>query len=95
MRQLQQFSVFQTFKQRQEAMPLAETEDSLLLRVLVQALVIVGIIATDIAAESLTSLWAIPLSIVGAAFSWKRRRKRNIEAKFLIAIGMLVVLVVF
>jgi protein-glutamine gamma-glutamyltransferase len=95
MRQLQQFSVFQTFKQRQEAMPLPETEDSLLLRVLVQALVIVGIIATDIAAESLTSLWAIPLSIVGAAFSWKRRRKRNIEAKFLIAIGMLVVLVVF
>ncbi|MCU0537882.1 MAG: DUF3488 and DUF4129 domain-containing transglutaminase family protein [Hydrococcus sp. Prado102] len=95
MRQLQQFSVFQSFKQRQEAIPIAETEDSLLLRVLVQALVIVGIIATDIAAESLTSLWAIPLSIAGAAFSWKRRRKRNIEAKFLIAIGMLVVLAVF
>jgi transglutaminase-like putative cysteine protease len=95
MRQLQQFPVFQSFKQRQEAIPLTETEDSLLLRVLVQALVIVGIIATDIAAESLTSWWAIPLSIAGAAFSWKRRRKRNIEAKFLIAIGMLIVLVVF
>jgi protein-glutamine gamma-glutamyltransferase len=95
MRQLQQFSIYQSFKQRQEAIPPTEIEDSLLLRVLVQALVIVGIIATDIAAESLTSLWAIPLSIAGAAFSWKRRRERNIEAKFFIAIGMLVVLAVF
>jgi len=34
------------------ATPLAEVEDSLLLRVLVQALVVVGIVATDIAAET-------------------------------------------
>ncbi|NES97234.1 MAG: hypothetical protein F6K32_18765, partial [Desertifilum sp. SIO1I2] len=37
------------------------TEESILLRVLVQALVIVGIIATDLAAETQMSFWAVPL----------------------------------
>jgi transglutaminase-like putative cysteine protease len=76
-------------------MPQPKTEESILLRVLVQALVIVGIIATDIAAEIQMSWWAIPLSIVGAIWSWYRRRKRNVTVKFFLAIGMLVVLVIF
>jgi len=41
------------------ATPLAEVEASLLLRGLVQALV-VGIVATDIAAETQLSYWAVP-----------------------------------
>ena len=71
------------------------TENSILLRVLVQALVIVGIVATDVAAETQTALWAVPLSIAGATWSWHRRDKRNIAVKFLLAIGMLVALASF
>lgn len=70
-------------------------EDSLLLRVLAQSLVLVGIVATDIAAETQMSLWAIPASIAGASWSWHRRRQRNIVTKFLLAIGMLVALAAF
>ncbi len=76
-------------------------ENSIALRVLVQALVVVGIIATDIAAIDVTgawqvtSYWAIPISIVGAAWSWRTRRRRNIPAKFAIAIGMLLTLIFF
>ena len=77
------------------AIPLAEVEDSILLRVLVQALVVVGIIATDIAAETQLSLWAVPLSIMGATWSWYRRRDQNIPVKFCIAIGMLIALGAF
>jgi transglutaminase-like putative cysteine protease len=67
-------------------------EDSVWLRIFVQALVSVGILATDVAALSQNSLWAIPLSILGATWSWYSRRRRNLMAKFGIAIGMLVVL---
>jgi protein-glutamine gamma-glutamyltransferase len=95
MRQLQQLSPFEQFKQRLEALPQPKTEESILLRVLVQSLVIVGIIATDIAAETQMSWWAIPLSIAGSTWSWYRRRKRNVGMKFLLAIGMLLVLAVF
>ena len=70
-------------------MPLPKTEDSISLRVLVQGLVIIGIIAVDVAAGTQMSLWATPLSIVGATWSWYRRRKRNVTVKFLLAIGML------
>ncbi len=78
----------------------AGIEDSILLRVLVQALVIVGITSTDIAAvdiddSAMASFWAIPLSIAGSIWSWRNRRKRNITAKFLIAIGMLLALALF
>ncbi|MBR8830574.1 MAG: hypothetical protein N5P05_003897 [Chroococcopsis gigantea SAG 12.99] len=73
----------------------APTEDSILLRALVQSLVIVGIIATDIATGSQNSLWAIPLSIIGSWWSWRQRKKRNIPTKFALAIGMLTVLAVF
>ncbi len=83
------------FLKRLEELPRPQTEDSILLRVLVQALVIVGIIATDIAAETTLSLWAVPLSIVGAIWSWKHRRDRNITMKFIIAIGMLGAMALF
>ncbi|PMB39888.1 transglutaminase [Fischerella thermalis CCMEE 5330] len=73
----------------------AEVEDSITLRVLVLALVIVGIVATDIAAEAWSSFWAVPLSILGAIWSYYRRRDRNIPVKFCIAIGMLVALGAF
>jgi transglutaminase-like putative cysteine protease len=67
-------------------------EDSLWLRVVVQTLVSVGILATDVAAGSLNSVWAIPLSALGATWSWHNRRRRNLAAKFGIAVGMLGVL---
>ncbi len=78
----------------------AEVEDSVLLRVLVQALVAVGIASVAVAAVGVaqTSLWnlaAIPLSGVGAWVSWQRRRKRNIAMKFAIALGMLIALAAF
>jgi transglutaminase-like putative cysteine protease len=57
--------------------------------------VIVGIIATDIAAETQMSVWAVPLSILGATWSWYRRRHRNIAVKFFLAIGMLIAMGVF
>jgi protein-glutamine gamma-glutamyltransferase len=91
----QQLPFLVQLQQRLAAMPKTETEESILLRVLVQNLVIVGIIATDVAAETQLSWWAIPLSIVGASWSYLRRRQRNIPTKFCIAIAMLVVLVVF
>jgi transglutaminase-like putative cysteine protease len=78
-----------------EAMPPPVVEDSLLLRILVQLLVIVGIVATDVAVEENLNLWAIPVSIVGATWSWYRRRDRNVAVKFCIAIGMLVALFAF
>lgn len=60
-----------------------------------QALVVVGIVATDVAAETQNSFWAMPLSLVGATWSWHNRRQRNIAVKFCIAIGMLVALGAF
>ncbi|MCP6760668.1 MAG: DUF3488 and DUF4129 domain-containing transglutaminase family protein [Fischerella sp. CENA71] len=73
----------------------AEVEDSVTLRVLVLALVVVGVVATDIAAETWSSLWAVPLSILGSIWSYYRRCDRNIPVKFCIAIGMLVALGAF
>jgi transglutaminase-like putative cysteine protease len=87
-------------RQRLVNLPAPEPEDSLPLRVLVQLLVAVGIIATDVAATDSVSfmgisLWAVPLSFAGATWSWFRRRQRNIPVKFLIAIGMLLALALF
>ena len=70
-------------------MPRIPPEDSLLLRILVQAMVSVGIVATDVAAETQMSLWAIPLSIAGATWSWYHRRDRNTGMKFLLALALL------
>ncbi|VXD17793.1 Transglutaminase domain protein [Planktothrix serta PCC 8927] len=80
---------------RIEAAPKPVPEDSLWLRVLVQLLVIAGIVATDVAIEEPLNLWAIPVSILGATWSWFRRRHRNVPIKFCIAIGMLVALAAF
>ncbi len=91
----QQLSFFEQFQQKMASMPLPPTEESIVLRILVQGLVIIGIIATDIAAQTQMSLWAIPLSIAGATWSWYRRKYRNIIIKFFLAIGMLGVLFVF
>ncbi|WP_218079287.1 transglutaminase TgpA family protein [Anthocerotibacter panamensis] len=78
------------------------SEESIPLRTLVQVLVGIGIVATDVAAGAFsnlsalpTSLWAVPLSLVGAVVSWQRRRERNILIKFLLAIAMLAALGVF
>ena len=85
----------QSWWQRIQASSMLEIEESVLFRILTQALVSVGIIATDIAAETNLSLWAVPLSLMGATWSWMRRRERNIPTKFLLAIGMLVALAAF
>ncbi|MCM1983491.1 transglutaminase TgpA family protein [Lyngbya confervoides] len=70
-------------------------EHSWVLRLWVQILVSVGIVATDVAAGSSNSLWAIPLSFAGAGWSWRSRRGPNRVAKIFIAVGMLVVLSLF
>ena len=86
--------------QRIEAAPKPVPEDSILLRVMVQVLVIVGVVAIDVAAGVATdelplTVWAAPLSVVGAIWSWYNRYKRNVPAKFCLAIGMLVALAAF
>ncbi|WP_204102191.1 MULTISPECIES: DUF3488 and DUF4129 domain-containing transglutaminase family protein [Spirulina sp. CCY15215] len=81
--------------ERLQALPKPKTEESISLRILVQILVIIGIVATDIAADATMSAWAIPLSLAGGAYSWYRRKKRNIAMKFIIAMGMLGTLVYF
>lgn len=85
---------------RLEKQPLPEPEESIPLRVLVQVLVTIGMLATDLAAADSAdplriSLWAVPVSALGAAWSWRQRRKRNIPVKFCIAIAMLIALGVF
>jgi transglutaminase-like putative cysteine protease len=72
-----------------------EVEDGISLRVLVLALVIVGVVATDIAAATGFSLWAVPLSIVGVGWSYYHRRSTNVPVKFCIAVGMLIALGAF
>lgn len=95
LRQLRNAPLLGNLRRRLQAVPAPVAEDSILLRVLVQALVIVGIVATDVAGETQLSLWAVPLSIAGATWSWYRRRRPNVPIKFLIAIGMLVALALF
>ncbi|MDB9528175.1 DUF3488 and DUF4129 domain-containing transglutaminase family protein [Oscillatoria sp. CS-180] len=80
--------------------PLRETEDSVLLRTLIQVLVSVGIASLSVAAIGVTqasyfNLLAIPLSAFGGYWSWKSRHRRNIAVKFFIAFGMLTALGVF
>ncbi|GAB4217070.1 MAG: DUF3488 and DUF4129 domain-containing transglutaminase family protein [Synechococcales cyanobacterium] len=67
-------------------------EESIALRLAVQVLVSVGIVATDVAANSWNSLWAVPLGLVGAWWSWRGRFQRPWVLKALLAIAMLVVL---
>lgn len=91
----QPLSSLQRLQQRLRTFPLPETEESIALRVVVQLLVIIGILATDVASETSLYVWAVPLSIVAAGFSWWRRKHRNIGMKFAIALGMLLALLNF
>lgn len=75
--------------------PAKDVEDSLLLRLGVLGMVIVGLVATDVAADTANSLWAVPLSIAGFSWSWWARRQRNVVAKLAIAVGMLTALAIF
>ncbi|MGG6294596.1 transglutaminase TgpA family protein [Leptolyngbya sp. AN02str] len=93
-RRPQEFFSLRAIRQRLAQIPKEPPEESILLRVMVQALVSVGIIAVDVAAADVTdalgiSLWAVPVSAVGAVWSHTRRHKRNIPIKFCIAIAML------
>ncbi|MBC7883522.1 MAG: DUF3488 domain-containing protein [Anaerolineae bacterium] len=92
---LDRSTFWQQVQARIPQMPTIPPEESIALRILVQGMVIVGLIATDVAAETSLSLWTIPLSIVGAVFSWYRRKEKNLPLKFLLAIAMLAALGVF
>ncbi|MBP0021558.1 MAG: DUF3488 domain-containing protein [Cyanobacteria bacterium SBLK] len=92
---LRRFAGITQLWKRLEALPQPKTEESIGLRILVQILVAIGIAATDIAADTTLSTWAIPLSMIGGIYSWYRRKKRNIAIKFIIAMGMLGALVYF
>ncbi len=88
---------FKSLLAKIKALPQPKTEESILLRILVQLMVIVAIVATDVAALNIfwMSTWAIPLSIVGAVVSWRRRKQKNIGIKFMLAIAMVATLVIF
>jgi protein-glutamine gamma-glutamyltransferase len=92
---LKRFPPFRNFQRYIESQPLPEAEESIPLRVMVQLLVFVGIAASDVAASTNNSVWAIPFSAVGASWGWYARHRRNILVKFLIAITMIVMLVIF
>jgi transglutaminase-like putative cysteine protease len=74
---------------------IAGVEDSIPLRVLVQIFVFISIGAVDAVANSNNSVWAIPLSAIGAVWAWYARRKRNVIVKLFIAIAMIAMLVIF
>jgi transglutaminase-like putative cysteine protease len=95
MHSLRRLPGWKYWRREMGAVPAQEVEDSILLRFLVLGLVVVGIVATDIAAETEFSFWAVPVSIVGTFWSWYRRRHSNIPVKFCIAIGMLLALGAF
>ena len=92
---LDKASILAKIQHKMAAMPKTPPEDSLLLRVLVQLMVIVGIIAMDVAAETSLSWWTIPLSIAGATWSWYHRYDRNIGVKFALAFAMVGALAYF
>ena len=92
---LPQTQYLKSIKTRLNSISPPITEESILFRILVQALVIIGIIATDVAGSTTMSFWAIPLSIVGGLWSWYNRKKLNITVKFLIAMGMIGMMLIF
>ncbi|MDR9404449.1 MAG: transglutaminaseTgpA domain-containing protein, partial [Halothece sp. Uz-M2-17] len=91
----EQFSFFRQIQEQFKALPSPQAEESIPLRILVQLLVAIGILATDLAAQTSFSVWTIPVSFIGGFWSWQQRHKRNITVKFLIAIGMLFALAAF
>lgn len=93
-------SLASRWRQRLSALPPSAPEDSIALRILVQSLVAIGICSLSVASAGVTdtsglNLLAIPLSAAGAYWSWRSRRRRNMTAKFLIALGMLIALAFF
>ena len=92
MNQFWRLGVSLDWRKNNQGSPLLEVEDSISLRVLVLALVIIGIVAMDIAASTTFSFWAIPISVVGTVWGYYYRRQANTAIKFCIAIGMLVAL---
>ncbi|MGD1900645.1 MAG: DUF3488 and DUF4129 domain-containing transglutaminase family protein [Geitlerinemataceae cyanobacterium] len=88
-------SPIERVRARVAALPPIVPEESIALRVTVQLMVIVGIVATDLAAETTMSFWAVPLSVVGAWWSWQQRSRRNMPVKFLLALGMIGALATF
>jgi transglutaminase-like putative cysteine protease len=74
---------------------ITDSENSLLLRILIQSLVTVGIMATDVAAETHMSLWAVPVSMIGAFWSWRQRQRSQIAIKFALSAAMLAALAYF
>ena len=91
---------WQKLRRQFKNQPRPEPEESIPLRVLVQALVTVGILATDLAAadsaDSLKiSIWAVPASLIGGFWSWRQRHKPNIPVQFCIALAMLMALGLF
>ncbi len=74
---------------------MTDCENSLLLRVLIQSMVTVGIMATDVAADTHMSLWAVPVSIIGASWSWRQRQRSQIAIKFALSAAMLAALAYF
>ncbi|NUN66065.1 DUF3488 domain-containing protein [Pseudanabaena biceps] len=87
-------SAFDKLRQASE-FSIKGVEDSIPLRVLVQVFVFISIGAVDAIASSSNSLWAIPISAIGAAWAWYARRQRNVIVKLFIAIAMIAMLVVF
>ncbi len=87
--------MFLDLQQRLGDAPSFKTEESLIFRILVQLLVIIGIIATDLAAGTYMSIWAIPLSMIGAGWSWRHRKHKNVAVKFMLVIAMVGILVFF
>jgi transglutaminase-like putative cysteine protease len=77
------------------ARPIVDPENSLLLRVLIQLMVSIGIMATDVAADTQMSFWAVPLSLVGATWSWRQRQRPQVGIKFALAAALLVALFYF
>jgi transglutaminase-like putative cysteine protease len=81
--------------QRSNRRPVINSENSFLLRFLIQLLVTVGIIATDVAADTQMSLWAVPISAIGAFWSWRQRDQSQVAIKFALAAAMLAALAYF
>jgi len=92
---LRRFPPLDRLWQRIESQPVAETEESIPLRILVQVLVFIGIAASDVAAGTNNSVWGIPLSAIGGTWGWYARRRKNVMVKFAIALAMIAMLVVF
>lgn len=92
---LRRLPIFGKIYRQIENRPKPLVEESWPLRLWVQVLVAVGIVATDIAADTRISLWAVPVSFLGGYWSWRQRHRANVPTQFAIAVGMLIALGAF